>query len=357
MSTLIPVAPADLPRLLSLDTPGWEEMLTLGRRHAVAGRWYDLLAAADALTEIPAPVRHHLWSERLIAAERVRMARWEANRVAHAFADSDIVPVLLKGAAYVTADLLPGRQRLLSDIDILVPSARLRDAERILNTRGWRAIAHSAYDDHYYRQWMHELPPMQHDTRGTVLDLHHNILPRTSRLVPDAAQLLDAAVPVPGLPLRMLAPADMVIHSILHGFYGGEFTNCFRDVLDVHELVSDLSARHADFWSRLAERIAQLRCEGPACYALTLAHTAFGTNLPDDLCDALARRASPWPVRAATLWAMRHVFVPALPPTFLQRRMLDALYMRSHWVKMPPRMLARHLWTKWRMRRTESPAG
>ena len=26
-----------------------------------------------------------------------------------------------------------------------------------------------------------------------------------------------------------------------------------------------------------------------------------------------------------------------------------AFYVRSHWIRMPPFMLARHLWTKWRM--------
>jgi len=25
-----------------------------------------------------------------------------------------------------------------------------------------------------------------------------------------------------------------------------------------------------------------------------------------------------------------------------------AFYVRSHWLRMPPAMLARHLWTKWR---------
>ena len=28
----------------------------------------------------------------------------------------------------------------------------------------------------------------------------------------------------------------------------------------------------------------------------------------------------------------------------------QAFYIRSHWLRMPPVMLARHLWTKWRKR-------
>jgi hypothetical protein len=31
---------------------------------------------------------------------------------------------------------------------------------------GWAATHHDAYDQRYYRQWMHELPPMQPYARG-----------------------------------------------------------------------------------------------------------------------------------------------------------------------------------------------
>ena len=32
------------------------------------------------------------------------------------------------------------------------------------------------YDQRYYRRWRHELPPMQHVKRLTVLDVHHNLV-------------------------------------------------------------------------------------------------------------------------------------------------------------------------------------
>lgn len=34
---------------------------------------------------------------------------------------------------------------------------------------GWKMKAEDNYDEHYYRGWMHELPPMQHNVRGTLL--------------------------------------------------------------------------------------------------------------------------------------------------------------------------------------------
>ena len=40
---------------------------------------------------------------------------------------------------------------------------------------------HSAYDQRYYREWMHELPPLLHVRRQTALDVHHAIAPETAR--------------------------------------------------------------------------------------------------------------------------------------------------------------------------------
>ncbi len=46
------------------------------------------------------------------------------------------------------------------------------------------------YDDLYYRQWMHELPPLVHGERGRMVDVHHTILPLTARPTPDAQALI-----------------------------------------------------------------------------------------------------------------------------------------------------------------------
>ena len=37
------------------------------------------------------------------------------------------------------------------------------------------------YDDAYYRDHMHELPPLIHKERDRMIDVHHTILPLTAR--------------------------------------------------------------------------------------------------------------------------------------------------------------------------------
>src|SRR5205085_11661497 len=122
--------------------------------------------------------------------------------------------ILLKGAAYVAAGLPAGRGRLFSDIDVLVPKPLLPEVESALMLAGWASHNHDAYDQRYYREWMHELPPMEHLRRGNAIDVHHAILPETARAHPDSGKLRAAARPVTGRPgVAVLAPADMVLHS------------------------------------------------------------------------------------------------------------------------------------------------
>lgn len=331
--------------LAALDVPGWERAFALGRRHGLSGRWYPALEAAGLLDRVPAGVRRHLRSDHLVAADRVRSVRWEIDRIAHALADIDVEPVLLKGAAYIACGLGPGNCRMVSDVDILVPHARLPDVERVLAAHGWRQTPHDEYDERYYRAWMHELPPFQHAIRGTSLDVHHNLLPRTSRLCPDATVLLARSTRLEGAGCRVLAPSDMVMHSVLHGFYGGEFLNCFRDVLDVHELCADFAARDPAFWEHLGERALELRAAGPLWLALRQARR-FGSAAPAALLSRLRRAAAPWPARLAVESLIGRAFVPALPPTRGERLALTALLARSHWLKMPLALLVPHLWRK-----------
>lgn len=332
----------DPATLLGLDHTGWERALMFGRRHGVSGRWYPALEALGALPALPAAVVRHLHSDHLVAADRVRSARWEINRLRHALGGLGIEPVLLKGAAYIAAGLAPGHCRMLTDVDCLVPFAALDAVEAALKSHGWHLLPKDDYDERYYREWMHELPPFQHAIRGSSLDLHHNLLPRTSRLCPDATVLLARARTLPGGE-RVLDPADMVLHSVLHGFYGGELTNCFRDVLDVYELCRDLSRADPGFWDALTARALELGVAQPTWLALDQLRHLPDCGLPPRLLHTLARAARPWPARALVARAIDTVFVPAAPPSIVERLALKGLLARAHLCKMPPRILAPHL--------------
>ena len=321
----------------------WQHLLALGRVHGISGRWFGQLQALDLLDDVPARVRTHLWADHCIAADHARRVRWEIDRLQRALTPLGVPWALLKGAAYIAADLPPAAGRLLADVDVLVPQRALASVERALRLHGWHMPPQTAYDEHYYRAWMHELPPLHHELRGSTLDVHHTLLPLTDPMHPDGEELLARRVTA-GAGASMLAPPDLVLHSALHGFRSGEFQRCLRDVLDVHELVQHFAATQGeDFWSLLLDRSLTLRASRPLLLALGQAETHLGLRVPATFKRALRRADRRFPPTAWVSALINRMLVPAMPPSHGTRLAARVLWARAHWLKMPLRQLLPHL--------------
>ena len=178
----------------------WEALIRQARRANLISRLAALLDDQGLLQDVPAAPRAHLRAAQVVAQAQAEAVRREIAYIRKALARIDTDIVLLKGAAYLLAGLPVARGRVFTDVDILVPRTALAEVEAALMLHGWATTHHSPYDQRYYRHWMHELPPMLHVTRETVLDVHHAILPMTARLKPDSAKLLQASQPVAGEP-------------------------------------------------------------------------------------------------------------------------------------------------------------
>lgn len=341
--------------MAGLNLADWDSLLTTARHTRVLGRFYSQLLGANALANVPAPVCPHLESAHIIATEHARMLRWEVNRIQRALFGLAIPVILLKGAAYALADLPCAAGRLASDVDILVAKEHLNPVEQALRTHGWVPVNLDDYDQQYYRRWMHELPPLRHPLRGTMVDVHHNILPETSRLQPNPARLLAAAVPLPGLPFSLLAPSDLVLHSAVHTFYDGDLNNRLREVLDLHDLLNHYG-RDPEFWRILPERARELGLTRPLFYGLRYSQRLLGTVIPTSIWTALREAAPPWPVGRLMDALVERALLPEQPPRHTTALATRLLYIRSHWLRMPPLLLTRHLLHKtsrrWRGRGT-----
>jgi hypothetical protein len=339
--------PGLLPGLRLAD---WDLLLRQSTSANLSPTLLALIEEHGLLDAVPAQPRAHLDWVRALATRHRQAVGFEVECIQAALARVDgVAPLLLlKGAAYATAGLRAGAGRLFGDIDIMVPQARLDDVESALMLHGWASSQTDAYDQRYYRQWMHELPPMQHVRRQSSVDVHHAILPQTAPVHPDPALLRAAAVPLRHAPgLATLAPADMVLHSAVHLFFDGEFDKGLRDLLDLHFLFLEFGAR-AGFWEALPARARALELERPLFYALRYSRRLLGTPVPDTMLDALAAAAP----NRALLAVMDALFERALLP--MHASCSDAfsgvarfaLYVRGNWLRMPPLMLARHLFHK-----------
>ncbi|AIT06977.1 hypothetical protein MC45_11970 [Sphingomonas taxi] len=314
------------PQSLALDTD-WIGLVTTARAEQLLG---TLAYRLDGLP-LPEDVALLLADARAAAENGRRAALWEAEMARRALAPLGCAVVLLKGTAFVAAGLLAGRGRSIGDLDILVPRGSLDAVEAALLAAGWEWVKPDPYDDAYYRRWMHELPPLIHRDRDRMIDVHHTILPLTARITPDAAALLAQAQPL-GTGLAVLSPDDMLVHAAAHLFADGDLAGGLRNLWDIHCLIDD----HGSEGARV--RAAEHGLSREVARALRLTHRLFATPV-DPAYRTLARGDALYLRRllARDDWGR-----PIRPATRL------AFYVRSHWLRMPPAMLARHLWAKWR---------
>ena len=337
-ASLLVAALRNPSRLLVLSATEWGALIRIARAEALLGQLDGRASEAGVREALPNRVRT-IFDDHAIAVESSqRTARWEARMAAAALAPLGCPIVLLKGAAYVAQSLPVAAGRTVGDLDILVPRSVIDAAEVLLKAAGWEALKQDPYDDAYYRRWMHELPPLAHADRGTMIDVHHTILPLTASRLPDAAAMIADAVDIGG-GLAVLSPPDMLLHSVAHAFADGEFDGGLRNIWDIHRLLTDF-AIVPGFWPALAARAALHDLREPLGRALRAAHNLFGAEAdPDltgtrDIVDALIQRR----LLARDYWGY------ATRP--LLRR---AFWVRGHLLRMPLHLLVPHLWKKWRM--------
>ena len=310
-----------------LDAAGWTALLAIARAEQLIG---TLAHRLNGLA-MPAAVARILDDARTSSAQGRTAALWEAEMARRALAPTGMPVILLKGTAYAAAGFAAGRGRSIGDLDILVPRARIEEAEACLLAAGWEWVKPDPYDDIYYRRWMHELPPLIHRERDRMIDVHHTILPLTARITPDADALIADSVALEN-GLRILSPADMLCHAAAHLFADGDLAGGMRNLWDVHCLIEEFgivgleakAGRHG-----LAAAVAR---------AARQANNLYGTTIPEswriwDSADPLYLRR----LLARDDWGR-----PARRVTRL------AFYMRSHAIRMPLLMLAKHLFIKWR---------
>lgn len=311
----------------TLDAAGWTALLAMARAEQLIG---TLACRLDGLP-MPAAAKRILAEARSSAIEQRRAALWEAEAARRSLVGLDCPIVLLKGTAFAAAGLTAGLGRSIGDLDILVPRERIAEVEAALLAAGWEWVKPDPYDDAYYRKWMHELPPLIHRERDRMIDVHHTILPLTAKPTPDTLALFAESVALEN-GLRVLSPNDMIIHAAAHLFADGELAGGLRNLWDIHCLITEFGC------DGLAARAERHQLGDAVASALRQANDLYGTPIPESRrtrhhAERLYRRR----LLARDGWGR---------PT--QRVLRFGFFVRSHWLRMPPVMLARHLWTKWR---------
>lgn len=348
MTDLVSQAIQEVRSLPEWPLERWDLLIRQARVADLLPRLAALIEEAGVTGAVSARPRAHLQAATVLATAISADARREIEHIRKALEEVGLVPIFLKGAAYLLAELPAGKGRVFSDIDILVPKRTLPKAESALMLNGWATTHLDPYDQRYYRHWMHELPPLEHMQRQTTLDVHHAILPETARLHPDSEKLIEAAIPAKtDGRVRVLGNIDMVLHSMTHLFHNEELSHGLRDLSDIDLLLRHFG-RSNEFWTRLVERATALDLTRPLYYGLRYAARIFSTPIPREVLD----KTEVWAPKRPLQILMDMLWMRALRPPHpsaadkFTSLALFLLYVRAHWLRMPPLLLIYHLTVK-----------
>jgi hypothetical protein len=173
------------------------------------------------------------------------------------------------------------------------------------------------------------------------------------------AAMIEARVPLAD-GLFTLSPPDMIVHAAAHLFADGDLAGGLRNLWDIDRLLRQFGAQDEAFWPALHERAARHGLLPAVARAIRLAAHLYAT--PVNWCQTPIYNALNNNDAASPEMGVRHQLTAA--DALYVRRLLArdgwgrarrpltrlGFYVRSHLLRMPPLMLARHLWTKARKR-------
>ena len=321
--------------------------MLVARESGVLARLKTETQAKGWFDKLPKYAQKHISAAKLFADRQAQQVRFEAKMLCELVGDvAKQQFAFLKGSAYVLSDSPVSQGRTFSDIDFLVSKTELNQVEHKLMLYGWFQDETSDYDQRYYRRWTHEIPPLRHNIRGTVLDLHHNILPPVSGRAPDMVSFwqtlktLDSGA-------KVFSPAALSLHSLVHLFFQEEFSHGFRDLSDLNILFTH-HGQEAGYWKELIDLAQACGFEFELFLACRYTNRVFNTVIPEQVATRLAR-LEPNPLRLRLLdWVFSKVLMPQhslVNPPMTGLAHTVALF-RGHWLKMPLHILIYHTLSK-----------
>lgn len=323
----------------------WTTFVEMASKSLVAP---SVLAAAHAngMAELlPGDIADYLQGMAILNRQRNQRIRFEICEIATVFERIGVLPVLLKGAAHLMSSLYddPG-DRVMLDIDLLVPKARLQDCADALQEEDFLILADNGFPAH------HHYPPLGRPGDSASIELHvealdvpHSRLLLSEEIFATSVPLSDdARLALPSVQARLImavAHSQLANHACLYG------EAPLRELLDVLQLCSKY-AREVD-WRQLIERFKIWNAQTAlACHVLA-GHELLGIPIPSEFqVNSLARV-----LHSLAMWQIDHpqlasVRVQLLRPVLQLRRSLSSAPLRKQLRQniRDPAWLSRQLW-------------
>lgn len=301
----------------------------------------------DLLDKLPENFHSHIRSNINYSERQQYQVGIEIDRINLLLKGAGVTPVFLKGAAYNIEKAASLEGRTMSDIDILVSSSEIKKTEKSLLSLGWQAKELSNYDEKYYREFAHEIPPMFDPISGTTLDIHHNLYLPVSGKAPDES-LLRQNIIVSSENKLVFKKHMQALHACVHLYWNEDVSSSLRDLYDFTCLCNESASEQ--FWDAIIKTAKNMHLSPLLYDVICLSEFFFQLHCPLETKTQLRSHLTLFQrVRQSiTRFVMKRALVPdtrACSSISLQTCRFLA-YLRGHLLKMPIYVLVPHLLKK-----------
>lgn len=310
----------------------WETFVQVATEMLVAPAVHYALCDRNIDKTLPAPVVSFFDGMAFLNRQRNKQLVSEAIALAATLNEIEVVPVFLKGSAHLLCGLYPDpAQRIISDLDVLVPAARLSDCVTRLSADGLKElVTDSDFSEHHHH------PPLRRPDRIAAVELHSEPLYLAYTHLLPAAEVLSQAVILAREAVKFAVPPAYcrVVQGVAHAELADQAY--FYGLLPLRELV-DFARLHQTYahevnWSDLVQRFAGCGCLTALEYHVVAAARLLAVPIEQPIrvsriARALYRRA---------LWQVEH-------PQWTRRSTRLLLFRRSLSERTLRRRLMRNL--------------
>lgn len=234
---------------------------------------------ADGGARLDARLQTYLRTALVREELRARALRRICGETRDALTAAGILPVLLRGLAASETVYPEPTLRHTHDLDLLVGADSLGEAVRALGGAGFRADP-SAAAPPGTRLFVH--------ASGLPLALHDELFRAPlHRRKPESMLARARTVPCLGGPLRLLAPADQLLHVLVHAAGAGSRAS----LLWACDAWLTIRAERALDWDTLVAEATARRAALPVAILLRYLATELEAPVPPATLDALDRAA------------------------------------------------------------------
>ena len=226
----------------------WEEFVWTGSSHYVLPALYTAFERNGILPLLPDDLTEHLRNIYTLNAARNKRIIQQCLQISRLLSAANIRPVFFKGAALLLMGLFPGDgDRLMEDIDILLPEAEIPAALDILLKGGY--VPHpveegkdGTYTDH------HHLPPMYHPGEVATLEIHRSPVHEGYDSLITAGEVTREAVPAGSLLVAAPRHARLLVFLHEHRMSRGSLASSgtLKGAFDFYLLTRLYSAQYSE---------------------------------------------------------------------------------------------------------------